>query len=194
MIIGITGGTGCGKTTALAAVRQLGGMVLDCDAIYHDLLKTDKALLGQIDRTFPGVVEGGILDRKKLGNIVFNDAKMLSTLNEITHKRVKEAVLEQLKNKNDLVAIDAVALFESGLNALCDVTVAITAPEDMRIQRIMARDGISFAYAKSRIDAQPSQDAFAEKCDYILENDTTEADFHSKCIAFYKELAIMELT
>lgn len=194
MIIGITGGTGCGKTTALSAVLELGGKVLDCDAIYHDLLKTDSTLLGQIGSAFPGVVENGILDRKKLGNIVFNDSQKLSVLNSITHKRVKQAVLEKLKGRKDLVAIDAVALFESGLNTLCDVTVAITAPEDVRIQRIMARDGISFDYAKSRIDAQPAQEVFAQKCDYVLDNDTTEDVFKDKCLAFFNELAIMKLT
>ena len=73
MIIGITGGTGCGKTTALQAVQALGGMVLDCDAIYHNLLETDKSLLAAIESRFPGTVENGALDRKALGNIVFND-------------------------------------------------------------------------------------------------------------------------
>ena len=194
MIIGITGGTGCGKTTALSAILELGGKVLDCDAIYHDLLKNDKVLLGQIANAFPGVVENGILDRKKLGNIVFNDAQKLSALNSITHKRVKQAVLEKLNNKNELVAIDAVALFESGLADLCDMTVAIIAPEDQRLQRVMTRDGISCDYAKSRIAAQPSQEAFSQKCDYILENDTTKDAFHSKCIAFFKQIVIIKET
>ena len=194
MIIGITGGTGCGKTTALSAIRELGGKVLDCDAIYHDLLKTDETLLLQIDCAFPGVVEKGILDRKKLGTIVFNDAEKLTVLNQITHNRVKQAVLDELKGKTDLIAIDAVALFESGLNALCDVTVAITAPEDARIQRIMARDDISYDYAASRIGAQPAQEVFSQKCDYILENDTTEDAFHGKCIAFFKQFVIIKET
>lgn len=194
MIIGITGGTGCGKTTALSAVLALGGKVLDCDAIYHRLLETDEELLFAIESAFPGVVEQGVLNRKKLGSLVFHNENALKLLNGITHKRIKQAVLGELKDGNKLVAIDAVALFESGLNTLCDVTVAITAPEDVRIQRIMARDGISFDYAKSRIDAQPSQEAFAKKCDYILENDTTEAAFHSKCIAFFKQIAIIKET
>ena len=59
MIIGITGGTGCGKTTLLGAIRARGGLVLDCDAIYHELLRTDKALLAAIEARFPGTVEDG---------------------------------------------------------------------------------------------------------------------------------------
>ena len=78
MIIGITGGTGCGKTTALEVISQLGGLVLDCDAIYHDLLKTNRDLLGQIAARFPGTVEDGVLLRKKLGQLVFSDPQALS--------------------------------------------------------------------------------------------------------------------
>ena len=85
MIIGITGGTGCGKTTLLEEIRKLGGTVLDCDAIYHQLLKTDNAMLSAIDARFPGVVEEGILNRKKLGAIVFSDEQALLDLNKITH-------------------------------------------------------------------------------------------------------------
>ena len=88
MIFGITGGTGCGKTTALEAIEALGGVVLDCDAIYHELLKTDPSLLASIDARFPGVVENGELQRKKLGAIVFGDPQALLDLNAITHAAV----------------------------------------------------------------------------------------------------------
>ena len=79
MIFGITGGTGCGKTTALEALHSLGGVCLDCDAIYHDLLKTDKALLAAIEGRFPSVVKAGQLDRKALGSRVFADPAALGT-------------------------------------------------------------------------------------------------------------------
>lgn len=177
MIIGITGGTGCGKSTALSAIKELGGKVLDCDKIYHQLLETDEELLSAIDNAFPGVVESGILNRKKLGVIVFGDPEALETLNAITHTRVTQVILKELEEKCDLIAIDAIALFESGLAALCNVTIAITAPEDVRIQRIMARDNIPYDYAKSRIDAQVSQEEFTRRCDYTLYNDGTEDCF-----------------
>ena len=78
MIIGITGGTGSGKATLLQVAQELGFQVLDCDAIYHGLLKTDAALLSTIEHRFPGVVEDGQLQRKKLGALVFADADALS--------------------------------------------------------------------------------------------------------------------
>ena len=192
MILGITGGTGCGKTTLLNCIAQLGGVILDCDAIYHDLLRTDPALLSAIEARFPGSVENGALQRKNLGNLVFSDEKALEDLNAITHGAVKAEVLRRLSEKPRLAAIDAIALFEGGLATLCDITVAVTAPEEARIQRLMVRDGIGRDYAKRRIAAQKSAEWFRERCDYCLENNGTQADFQKTSLAFLRKLGIME--
>lgn len=192
MIIGITGGTGCGKTTALEVIAQLGGMILDCDAIYHDLLRTNRDLLGQIAARFPGTVENSQLLRKKLGQVVFSDPQALSDLNGITHRFVCQAVEETLKTKPSLAAIDAIALVESGLSRLCDVTVAVTAPVDVRVARLMVRDRIPESYARARIAAQPSEDFFRTHCNYVLENNGTAQEFREKCLAFFSGLVIMK--
>lgn len=192
MIIGITGGTGAGKTTLLRCVQQLGGMVLDCDGIYHRLLKTDSDLLEAIEARFPGTVEHGQLDRKKLGAIVFSDQEALQDLNRITHSAVKKEVLCKLKEAPKLAAIDAIGLFEGELAQLCDVTVAVISPEELRVQRLMTRDGISEEYARSRIRAQHSDAWFRKKCDVTLENHGTEAAFQEKCLAFLQSLGIMK--
>lgn len=191
MILGITGGTGCGKTTLLKVFAEKGGLILDCDAIYHQLLTTDKALLDAIGARFPGTVEDGALQRKKLGSIVFSDENALLDLNKITHSAVKAEVLRRLEAAPDLAAIDAIALFEGGLAELCDVTVAVTAPEEVRVQRLMRRDGISESYARSRIAAQHDESWFRERCDYVLENNGTEIQFRDKCLAFLRNPAIM---
>ncbi|MGM9601032.1 MAG: aminopeptidase [Faecousia sp.] len=187
MIIGITGGTGCGKTTALQAVLALGGKVLDCDAIYHRLLLESPPLLAAIEARFPGVMESGALNRKKLGSIVFADGNALRDLNEITHAAVKAEVLRLLEDKPALAAIDAIGLFEGGLSELCDFTVNITAPYEMRLRRLMARDNISQSYARSRMDAQRSGESFRWLCDYTLENNTTRESFYNQCLAFFRE-------
>ena len=192
MIIGITGGTGCGKTTLLKEIRKLGGTVLDCDAIYHELLTTNKEMLSAIEDRFPGVVEDGALNRKKLGAIVFTDEAALLDLNRITHAAVKQEVLGRLEGKPALAAIDAIGLFEGGLAELCDVTVAVIAPESQRILRLMERDGISEEYARNRIAAQHSNDWFREKCTYTLENDGSFDAFATKCLAFLSTLDIMK--
>lgn len=191
MIIGITGGTGSGKSTLLHLIAQHGGLVLDCDAIYHELLQTDTALLNAIELRFPGTVTAGSLDRKKLGSIVFSDESALQELDHITHAAVKTEVLRRLETKPSLAAIDAIGLFDGELDVLCDVTVAITAPVDARIQRIVARDGISEEYAKNRIAAQHSDHWFSSKCDYVLENNGTSEEFTAKCVAFLSKQGII---
>ena len=190
-VIGITGGTGCGKTTLLDTVKKLRGKVIDCDAVYHRLLQYDTDMLSAIEARFPGTVENGVLNRKKLGSIVFVDENALLDLNAITHAAVKREVQKLIYPFPSLHAIDAIGLFEGGLAELCDVTVAVTAPEDARVQRIMERDGISEEYARKRIAAQHDDAWFREKCDYVLVNDGTTQDFQSKCVAFLRGIDIM---
>lgn len=191
MILGITGGTGCGKTTLLSHIAALGGLILDCDAIYHDLLTRDESLLEAISARFPGTVIDGTLQRKALGALVFADEAALLDLNAITHSAVKAEVLRQLEQQPALAAIDAIALFESGLDALCDLTVAVTAPREARITRLMARDGIDRAYALSRIQAQHEDRWFENRCDYVLCNNGTAPEFSRKCLAFLEKAGIM---
>ena len=190
-IIGITGGSGCGKTTLLNLIAEHGGLVLDCDAIYHDLLKTDKAMLSAIDARFPGVIEDGNLNRKKLGAIVFADEKALLNLNAITHAAVKKEVLRRLESQPRLAAIDAIGLFEGKLAELCDVTVAVTAPTEDRVKRLMNRDGISEEYARSRIAAQHDDRWFRDRCGFILENNSNLDAFATKCVDFLRSLDII---
>ena len=191
MILGITGGTGCGKTTLLKMIAEKGGLILDCDAIYHELLASDDSLLTAIETRFPGTVAGGQLQRKKLGAIVFSDEQALLDLNRITHSAVKAEVLRRLSEQPKVAAIDAIGLFEGGLAELCDMTVAVTAPEEIRVQRLMQRDSISEDYARSRIAAQHTENWFRDHCDCTLENSGTEIQFREKCLAFLEKLDII---
>ena len=192
MILGITGGTGSGKTTLLDLIEEHGGLVIDCDRLYHQLLETDQELLYSIEARFPGVVKNGKLNRKKLGSIVFSEKQALLDLNEITHRAVYEAVVQQLTPEPRLAAVDAIGLFEGGVDKLCKLTVAVNAPWEARLARLIARDGISEEYALSRMNAQPSNAAFSARCDYTLDNDGTEAEFRQKCLAFIRNLDIIK--
>ena len=192
MILGITGGTGCGKTTLLKEIEARGGLILDCDEIYHDLLAQDGRLLDAIEARFPGVAENGRLNRKKLGAIVFSDEKALLDLNAITHKAVKNEVLRRLEAKPQLAAIDAIALFEGGLAELCNVTVAVTAPLEDRVRRLMHRDSISEDYARSRIAAQKPEEFYTASCDHVLRNDGSKEDFQQRCHRFVEKLLQVE--
>ena len=189
-IIGITGGTGCGKTTALQALEELGFHIIDCDALYHHLLKTDADMLSAINDLFPGVVENGILQRKKLGQQVFGNADALDRLNRAVWPYVNRSVEAILREKAPQpCAIDAIGLLESGLGDLCTHTVAITAPEDARVARLMAREGIPEEYARLRIRAQKQNEVFAAACGLTIENtDSCAADFEARCKAIFQTL------
>ena len=174
--IGITGPTGAGKTTLLREVEKLGGAVIDCDAVYHELLESNIALQNELERTFGPLRNGrGAIDRKKLGAIVFGDPEKLRQLNIISQtavvRRTQELLEECYAQRRALAAIDAIALLESGLGSRCDTTVAVVAPPEVRVRRIMDREGISEAYAWSRVRAQKPDEFFIRGCNYALVND-----------------------
>lgn len=191
MVLGITGGSGVGKTTLLSRVAARGGLVVDCDAVYHRLLREDPSLLAALEARFPGVTEGGALNRKKLGKLVFDDPNALAGLEAITHPRVvaeTKRLLDRAGNR-PLAALDAVALVESGLGALCDKTVAVTAPLEARVRRLILREGISEDYARLRIAAQKPDGAFSALCGDTLYNDCPDADaFAAKCDQFLNKI------
>ena len=191
-ILGITGGTGCGKTTALRTLEELGALIIDCDAVYHGLLIENKEMLAEIDSAFPGVVIDGVLDRKALGAVVFSDTEALARLNGITHSYVGREIDRLLESwalsGGRLAAIDAIELFGGNLARRCKATFAVLADRDKRIERIMARDGITREYAALRVDAQKPDSYFEEKCDYILKNNSTEEEFREKCRSKFLEV------
>ena len=179
VVLGITGGTGAGKTSALRAVEALGGQVIDCDAAYHEMLAENEELRNAINEKFPGVFRGdGSLNRRKLGEEVFARKDRMEQLNEIVFRFLVPEIERRVEALPDgLYAIDAVNLLESGLDHLCDQTIAVTAPLELRVRRIMARDGITEQYARLRISAQKADEYYRSKCDCELTNsaDTAEA-------------------
>ena len=191
-IVGITGGTGCGKTTALMELERQGALVIDCDAVYHELLASNTAMLAEINARFPGTIENGTLQRKRLGAVVFADAAALDDLNAITHRYVRAEVRARLRawarQGGTVAAIDAIALIESGLAELCTVTIGVTAPREVRIERLIAREGVTRDYAEARIDAQKPNEWFAQHCSYVLDNGGTLADFQRRCHQLIQEV------
>jgi dephospho-CoA kinase len=191
-IVGITGGTGCGKTTALTVLHEMGALVIDCDEVYHELTASSAEMKSELCARFGDIYCGNVLDRKRLGAIVFKDKAALRDLNAITHRYVDLEVARRLrehaKNGGRLAAIDAIALLETHLGEMTSFNVAVTAPEEERVRRLMLREGITEEYARLRISAQKSADYFRKNCGYVLENEGNMADFQNKCKKFFEEV------
>lgn len=191
-IIGITGGTGCGKTTALNELERRGALLIDCDAVYHRMLETDRPMLDEIEKYFPGAVVDGKLDRKALGAVAFTDEEALRDLNIITHRHInleiRRILREHAMNGGTLAAIDAIELFSSGLAKRCTATVGVIAGRDVRISRIMRRDGISREYAMMRVNAQRPNEYFIQKCSRVLENNGSQEEFIERCRKTFEEV------
>ena len=189
VLIGLTGGTGAGKSSALAALEDLGGTVLDCDAVYHQMLRTDPAVREAITAAFgPVFCPDGSLDRQKLGTLVFSDHAALDRLNAIVYEYLPPELLRRAQG-HTLVGLDAISLMESGLGRLCACTVAVLAPAEDRVRRIMARDGISEDYARLRISAQQPDAFYRERCSHILENNcATPAQFREQARIFFRSM------
>ena len=191
-VIGITGGTGCGKTTALRELESMGALIIDCDALYHEMLENNSQMLSEIEKVFPGTVADGRLDRKALGATVFSNEAALTDLNSITHHYISIEVDKKLREwamqGGKLAAVDAIALLESGLGKRCRTVIGIVAEKTVRIERIMKRDGISYEYALMRVAAQYPNEYFEQKCEYVLHNNGTKNEFKKECKKLFKEV------
>lgn len=191
-LVGITGGSGCGKTTALKVLERMGALIVDADEVYHYLCAESEEMRRELTDSFGDVYKDGKLDRKALGAIVFSDAGALKNLNKITHKYVSKEIQRRLENHamngGTLAAIDAIALLEGAFASRTAFNVAITAPTEARVERLLKREGISEEYARSRIAAQRPNEYFQEKCDYTLHNGGSREEFECVCNKFFAEV------
>ena len=178
IVLGITGGTGAGKTSALRVLKDLGAYLIDCDALYYEMLRPGTALHTSIGDTFGWEMfdRAGQLDRQKLGNMVFAHPQALKKLNGIIYRHLGEEMDLRIAAQREAgmrcTAVDGINMIQARQAGLftCDCMVGVIAPEELRLRRIMVRDNISEDYARKRIDAQQGNDFYLENCDAILEN------------------------
>ncbi|MBE6916114.1 MAG: dephospho-CoA kinase [Ruminococcaceae bacterium] len=191
-IIGVTGGSGSGKSTVANLFAEHGGVAIDADRVYHEMLDTCAPMQRDILARFPTVQgEDGRVDRSRLAHIVFIDDNALGALNQITQPYIieeLERMFEECYRQNQpFVVLDVIRLFESSLSRLCDVTIGVIADEETRVKRITERDKISESRARDRIRAQQSNDYYKSKCDHIIENNGVD-DVASATETLYREI------
>ena len=176
-IIGLTGGIGTGKSTVSAYLKEKGCVILDADKMSRQLTAPGGKALPEIRRIFGAEVfsDDGTLDRKKLGNIVFNNADKLKALEEITTQKVVEQTIDGLvrlrkASYNGIVIIDAPLLFECGMQVLAEENWLVTAGLEVRIERIIKRDGLDRQSILDRINNQMNDEEKMTMADYVIDN------------------------
>jgi len=210
-IIGVTGGSGAGKSYVLKRLEELGAAPVRADAVYHGLLLSNTDMLAELRCRFPEAFTGpdgpssrypefsypeygymGKLhfDRAKMRDIAFSDPLALADLNRITHPYVLAEVCRKivsLKGEKIPIAIEAIALIGSGLDEFCSVKVAVTAHPLIRLERIMSRDGLSREEASERIRNQKTEEYYRANCNITLENNGTLEDLRKDVDKFWEK-------
>lgn len=175
-IIGLTGQTGAGKSTVCKELEKMGYYHIDADRVYHSLLSAGSPLLTSLKEAFGDdiLLSDGTLNKKALAEKAFSSKESTELLSNITHPAVIDKIREILNQKENEVCkgalIDAIGLFESKANLLCDFTVSVIAPKEIRLKRIVKRDNISNDEALLRIDAQKDEKYFEANADFVINN------------------------
>ncbi len=188
MIIGITGGIASGKTTVSNILQSLGASVIDADIIAHQILEKGEKGWKKVINTFGKKIlkDNGQINRKYLGNIVFNDKEKLNILEDITHpliiNKIKEEIQGALSNQTngEPIFLDAPLLYETGLDRLVDEVWVIYIDRETQIRRVQQRDSLTREQAKKRIDAQLSLDRKNDMADVVIYNIDKITDLEDK--------------
>lgn len=197
-VLGLCGQSGAGKTTALDTLTSLGATVCDCDRVSREIMCKGTACADEVVQTFGRSVlkADGEIDRKELGNLVFSDGEKLAILTEITHRYIKAEVYRRMdssREKGDrLFVVDAPLLFESGLDKDCDLTLAIVADREKRLERIINRDGISRDIAEKRIASQLGEEELRRLSDEVISNDGTVEELAKAVVAFAERRGLLK--
>lgn len=195
LVIGVTGGIGCGKSEVCRILERLGAKVIDADAIAREITDKDAKVIAQIRKTFGEEVFSpeGKLNRRKLAQIVFSNKTALEKLNRIVHPRVFKITEKELAGARKsgiykLAVINAALIYEVGMEKNLDLVVVVSASLNRRIERLTQRNGMTEAEILARINVQMPLQEKVKRADYVIENDGTLAQLETKVKELYEEL------
>lgn len=178
-VIGLTGMSGAGKSTACSVFRAAGFDIIDCDLICREIVEKGKPCLNEIAASFGVTVltEDGELNRPEMAKAIFENSDKRLLLNGIMYPYVSYIVIKRiLETKNSFAVLDAPTLFESGIDDICDHVVSVIANKETLVSRIMSRDEISREAAENRLKSQQTPKFYRERSDYVIENDGSSLD------------------
>lgn len=193
-VIGLTGPTGAGKSTVADEWRSAGIPIIDADAAARRVTEKGSPCLEQLAAVFTSAIlqPDGSLNRRELAQRAFRDAESTAALNRITHPAIIAEMRQQLENAADdghaLAVLDAPLLYEAGADTLCNAIVAVIAPAETRLQRIMQRDGIDESTARQRMAAQQSDEFYCREGAIVINNDGDEASLRAEAVAVLERL------
>lgn len=173
MLVGLTGGIGSGKSTVAKIFKSLGIPVFNSDTVAKNIINNNEEVIEQVIAEFGNVYENGKLNTDKMAEIVFNDEQALEKLNKIVHPKVKEYFEKWVKENNNssILIKEAAILIESGAHKLMNKVIVVTAPKEIRINRVVKRDDVSEGKVKDRIQAQFSDEERLVYADFKIIND-----------------------
>ena len=182
LIVGLTGPTGSGKTSALKVAEEKGFLCIDCDKVAHSVTQNNKLCFNALINVFgEDIADNGVLNRKKLAEKAFSSKENTLLLNETVLPFIVGEILFIIENaREDKILLDAPTLFESGLNEICNSVISVLCNRELRKKRIMARDNISEQAAESRINAGKTEDFYKENSDYLIYNENNKETFNGQ--------------
>jgi len=193
VIVGLTGGIGAGKSAVAKLLGKRGATIIDTDVIAREVVEPPSPVLDAIEREFGARVigPGGALDREALASIVFSDEGRRQRLNEITHPEILKRVLARIGGypPSAVVVVVVPLLFESSFDRNCNAVIAVTAPEPVRVARVIRRDRMAEAAVRDRVRAQLPESGYEGKATWIIRNDGDEAALEAEVEKVWAELS-----
>ena len=195
-IIGLTGGIASGKTAVGAVMERLGARIIDADVISREVLETGSEGASRLKQAFPEAFDADVLDRARLRDSVFSDAERRKTLNSLTWELIGGEIKRRiaLLKEDDVAVLIVPLMFESGMDSLADIVVTVSASPEVRLKRLLARDGVTPEIAVAIMNSQLSDAEREAKSDAVLHNDSTIAQLRDKTVALYHEILDREIS